>query len=517
MEFTLFGKRIIIKKEWKTAVVATWVIGLMAHAYRFFNFLPIWDSMFNFQGVGDTFYLGRWGLHYAGLLSSKFDLPWVNGMLSLCYISLTMILIVELFEMSDTLLIVLTAGVFVSFPTVVASFAYMYTADPYMLAFLLATASVYLVWRFPKRGIVVAMLCLCLSMGTYQAYVGTAVILVLLLIVKQFAFEHINFMQAVRRDWKYPVMLVGGAVLYFLAQKIFMVRLNYELSSYQGVNAMGVMSFGEYKQALKRSVLQFLELLGLKDGFDRQIYTEIHFLLLGLFAALSLYFVIKKKLYQKPLELAASVAAVCLLPVGAFLINFTSPYVTYHTLMEMGVCFFYLLLLLLLQQLNGKERVERFLRGCGIAAVCLLLYHNVVNSNIAYYHLNLSYHKSYAIAANLLDRMENLSEFGAVTTKVAIIGDYDAETMDLPALKPDIVGISNQSFLNVPYHYVSLWNYCFGVQTCVATAEELEAVRASEEFYNMPLYPAKESVRYFEAREYNGSYIDSMIVIRMPE
>ena len=43
-------------------------------------------------------------------------------------------------------MIVLCAAIFVSFPTVVSSFAYMYTADAYLLAFLLATLAVYLTW-----------------------------------------------------------------------------------------------------------------------------------------------------------------------------------------------------------------------------------------------------------------------------------------------------------------------------------------------------------------------------------
>lgn len=517
MEIALFGKKYSIKSEWKTAFIATWVIGLLAHAYRFFNFLPIWDSMFNFQGIGDTFFLGRWGLPYAGIISSNFDLPWLNGALSLLYISITMILMIELFQINNKLLIVLTSGIFVSFPTVVASFAYMYTADAYMLAFLLATAAVYLIRRFPKWGIFPAMICLCFSMGIYQAYVGTAIILILLLIIKQYIFERMDFAEAVKRDWQYPVMLIGGAVLYFLVQKVFMAKLHYELIGYQGVNSMGIMSPGEYKEALKRSIRQFLELLGLRRGLLRQTYTEINLLIILFLVIFALYYVIKKQVYRKPLALAAAVIAALLMPVGAYLINFTTPHVSYHTLMEMGVCFIYLLLILLVHQLEKSDKVQKWMRLCGIAALCFLLYYNVINSNVAYYHLNLSYHKSYAIAENILDRMEEIQEFQTLTTKVAIIGDYDAETDGLSPIQPSIVGISNQSFLNVPFHYVNFWNYCFGVQTCVASEEEIEVIKKSEEFYNMPVYPAKGSVRYVEGRIVDGVTADNMIVIRLPE
>ena len=36
----------------KITFLATWIGGMLAHAYRFFNFLPSWDSMYNFAGTG---------------------------------------------------------------------------------------------------------------------------------------------------------------------------------------------------------------------------------------------------------------------------------------------------------------------------------------------------------------------------------------------------------------------------------------------------------------------------------
>ena len=83
--------------------ITTWIVGLLAHAYRFFNFLPIWDSIYNFTGVGSTYTLGRWFLGYAGLITSMFDLPWVNGAFSLFYISIVVILLTEMFEIKNHL------------------------------------------------------------------------------------------------------------------------------------------------------------------------------------------------------------------------------------------------------------------------------------------------------------------------------------------------------------------------------------------------------------------------------
>ena len=99
--FTIGKKKIVLKEEWMVGFITTWIVGLLAHAYRFFNFLPIWDSIYNFTGVGSTYTLGRWFLGYAGLITSMFDLPWVNGAFSLFYISIVVILLTEMFEIKN--------------------------------------------------------------------------------------------------------------------------------------------------------------------------------------------------------------------------------------------------------------------------------------------------------------------------------------------------------------------------------------------------------------------------------
>lgn len=86
-------------------------------------------------------------------------MPWVNGALSLLYISLASILLVELFELQECASCVLLALLIVSFPTVTASFAFMFTADGYMMAFLMAVLGIYLTWRY-RYGIFPGIICI---------------------------------------------------------------------------------------------------------------------------------------------------------------------------------------------------------------------------------------------------------------------------------------------------------------------------------------------------------------------
>lgn len=97
-EIQIGNRTITVQREWITGFLATWILGLLAHAYRFFNFLPTWDSMFNFKGTGATFYSGRCFLGFFSGLSSEYDMPWVNGALSLFYISIVVVLLIDMFQ-----------------------------------------------------------------------------------------------------------------------------------------------------------------------------------------------------------------------------------------------------------------------------------------------------------------------------------------------------------------------------------------------------------------------------------
>ena len=466
--FTIGKKKIVLKEEWMVGFITTWIVGLLAHAYRFFNFLPIWDSIYNFTGVGSTYTLGRWFLGYAGLITSMFDLPWVNGAFSLFYISIVVILLTEMFEIKNKGMIVLCAAIFVSFPTVVSSFAYM---------------------------------------GIYQAYATVAIVLVLLYIIRQFVIEKLDFLEAVRKDLKYLGMLVGGAVLYAVILKITLIRYNITLPGYQGIGALGIMSLGQYKAALQKTLYHFRLILGMEHGVEKHVYSLLNAAALLLIGLILIYLLVRNQVYKKKMSMLASIAAVCLIPVGAYFINFTSPDVQYYTLMEMAVCLIYLLMIIMLLQLDWKTWISKILKGCGIFVLCGLVYYNVINCNIAYFNMNLSYHKSISIAEDVLQRIEQMDEFQNQHDKVVIMGDYNCATENLQIMMPSIMGISNDSFLNDSYHYTIIWNYCFGVQMEQASYDEMMEIVETDEYKNMSVYPLKGCVEY----------INGIIVVKMQE
>lgn len=493
-EIKIGTKTIKVKREWKIGFFAVWIIGMLAHAYRFFNFLPTWDSMFNFKGTGATFYSGRCFLGFFSGLSSQYDMPWVNGAFSLFYISLLVVMLIDMFEIKSTLGCILMAGLIVSFPTTTSTFAYMFTADGYMAAFLLSVLGVYLTYK-AKYGILPGIVCIGLSMGTYQAYISVTLVVILLIVIKDLLLEKKEFRQMFFEDWKYLALVLGGAVFYKVVDSLINAYYGIELTSYQGIGSMGILTLEQYIEAFRKTFKGLSDIWYLKAGLlHGNAYACVNFAVILCIAAATVALIVKNKVYKNIAGAVTAFLAAAFLPIAAFSVNFVSADVSYHTLMEMGVCFVYVLLLLYIERGKWEHKLEKLGRLGAIAALAGLVYYNTLNANIAYNSMNLSYQKSYAVCSNILDRIQNLDEYPQVT-KVATIGTYHARSGGIDDLRPSIMGVSQDVYLMGDYHYISMWNYCFGLSFQLTTGEEKQAIVQTDEYEEMAVYPAKDSVR----------------------
>lgn len=493
-EIQIGNRTITVQREWITGFLATWILGLLAHAYRFFNFLPTWDSMFNFKGTGATFYSGRCFLGFFSGLSSEYDMPWVNGALSLFYISIVVVLLIDMFQVKSRLSCILVAGLIVSFPTTTSTFAYMFTADGYMAAFLLSVLGVYLTYKI-KHGIWAGIVCIGLSMGTYQAYISVTLVVIMMIVIMDMMFEGKSFKQMFLDDWKYLILVLGGAIFYKVVDSIINAYYGITLTSYQGIGSMGILTLGQYKQALHKTLSCLADLWYLKTGIqEANHYAYANLIVILFVAATTVFLVIKNRVYKDIPGVIVTFLAAGLLPVVAFAVNFVSADVTYHTLMEMAVCFVYILLLLYIERGKWEKKAGKLWKTAGLLALVYLVYYNTINANLAYNSMNLSYQKSYAVCGNILDRIQDLDEYPQ-TAKVAMMGTYHAYSGGVEDLHPDIMGVSQDIYLEGDYHYIAMWNYCFGLGFALTSGEEKDAIRATEEYQNMAVYPAKGSVR----------------------
>lgn len=497
--------KITMKRTWILAAITTWVCGLLAHAYRFFNLMPTWDSMYNYKGTGATVTSGRWFLEIIGKLSTEYDLTWVNGAFSLFFISAAMILLVELLELKKDVSVILTAALFVTFPTVTSSFALMFTADCYMFAFALSVLAMFLAFRY-KKGFLIGALCVCVAMGTYQAYLSVVMMTFLVVVLKHLLLDRKTWTEVLSGDYKAGIAIVAGAVLNSIMSSLSVWLEGVELSAYQGINSMGFLSGRGYLEALLKTWESLMHILGLNVEDMGQMYSWLNLLVLIFLFGITLLLVIKNKMYKKWLELIMSGLVCVALPICSYIIYFVSEQTFYHTLMEMGVCFLYLILVVYFESDIWKTKGLRIVKGVGMIVLVLIVYSNTMNANRAYFNMQLSYEKSYALAMSILEEIDSL-DATQMTNKVAIMGRRYVGDEGLGALSPEIYGASNDVFLKGTDHYIALWRNNFGRYFSAASAEELTKIYESELYKDMQVYPYDNSV----------TVIEGVIVVKLSE
>lgn len=517
-----------IRKNWKTAFFSAFFLGLLVHIYKFTNLLPNHDSLFNFYSTQNMVASGRWLLGIACSFSSYFDLPWINGMLSLLFMGLTAAAVAEVFQMKNPCLIVLCSGLLVAFPAITATMAYEFTADGYMIAMFLAALSVcltrmeYLEKKHWKR-MVFSGICICLSCGIYQAYVSFAFVLA----VCYFMTELLENRRKEKQYWKWiglQIVIYGAALIcYYLIWKGTLHALQIPASSYLGIDKAGVMTGKQLVYAvidvIRVFIRFFLEWNIVKYGIT--VYSALNilflaFFVLGLFQAVRLSPCRKKKSHI--LLLLLSVVS---LPFGCYVWRLTSPIVTYRVIMLQSMSILYIFVAVIYDRWlsSGRKKLQ------GNAALMLLtaiVFQNAVAANMSYAFMDACYEKTYADAVELTTRVHLLDD--GTIRYVALCGSLDKWTqedffdpaklrnlgawkhMDKTILTPQFLYlytdfdlsyyrendmeypiVENEPNIPAPYN----WEFRFPA----LSAQQCLALEQTEEVRQMPIWPARDSVQ----------------------
>jgi hypothetical protein len=168
-----------ILPQWKVCFLSALVIGLLAHLYKITGWLPNWDSLVFRYDPQNMLGLGRWFLPVVCSFSSFYDLPFLNGIISILFHALGAVCICKILKVENKITAALIGALIVSFPTVTSVLMYNYVADGYSIAFFMSTlAAVFMTNKKPNY--IAAALLIALSSGIYQAYLTVTVMLILL-------------------------------------------------------------------------------------------------------------------------------------------------------------------------------------------------------------------------------------------------------------------------------------------------------------------------------------------------
>lgn len=481
-----------IPKRMEVTFLLSFVIGLLIHLFVIVNEFLNHDNLFNLYSYNSSSGSGRFTLKFFKGITSYFDVHYINGVLSIVFLAITIALLVELFQLTSKWAIIPFAIIYLSYPTVSGTFAYMFTSHAYFLAALLTVISIYLCFKLKKKwvAIIIGALLMYLALGTYQINIAYGSTLVVLLLINQLILnKKIEISSYVS---SFTTHLIG-LVAYVLHFKIYQ-KVN-GLLDYNGISNSGKINLETIKEA-NSNVFEDIKFYFF-NGFDFERLFEIlnaSYLVL-FFILLITICIIKKTPISK---IVLSIIAICTIPYTLYLIFFISPDVVYHLIMKQHFALIYIVGISFFQVLIPYKNY--FSQGLSIFVLIFLLltgYNQVLISNIYYEKLSDLNRATYSLMTRITYDIQHVPGYNT-DYKFYIHGNPSINNISVPRrydlFTPSNVGVGSR----IVYDHASAAMYIQNEIGLPNLPVEAFAERHKEELSKMAVYPAEGSVKIID-------------------
>lgn len=490
------------------------VLGLAVHLYMFANKLTNHDDTCHLLLADYGTASGRWLLTDVMRLDGPFSVPWLIGLLSVLCLAGTACFTVSLLRIRRPLGCIVTAAVLVSFPTVMATFTYMFSADAYFLSLLLAAFSAWSAARLGWWGSALGVVALTLSMGIYQSYFPVAAALMVGALLFETLDGERSFRELILKGIRLATVLAAAMVIYMIIVRF--TSRDMELVDYMGISSMGKLSLRDLPQLILKSYGKYVTFYLYNDTQCHFGFLPIAFTLTALVTiALEVLVLLRRRL--GPARTVLAVLLVVIYPLAGNLIYIMVPGGGIHALMIYGMA------LLLPAPVALAEYAEPVLREDGAAvfhglaswiillSISLTAFSYAVMDNTAYLQIDLSMRQCTAYSNRLLERVEACEGY-VPGMPVVLVGSTipDASLEPTPEFNAiQLTGVFDQKAFRTSYSYDRFLRYFLGFSGPVYLGTSQEALNfgATDQVQAMPLYPQTGSVQL----------IDGCVVVKLNE
>ena len=490
-----------IQKNWKIALISTFVIGMIVHIYKFTNTLLGHDSVYNFYSDQNIVGSGRCFLSLACGISSYFDLPWINGLLSIIYISLTSVIIVEIFQIKNPVAIIISGGLLVTFPGITETLFFGFTADGYMLAMLLAALSVYFSRIQEKRiyMLILSGVCLCLSCGIYQSYVSFALICA----VCYFVYEMMENKYSNKEYFKWirnqVIIYILALAVYYIIWKLCLFVQGVEANDYQGISDVGKIDISAIPQGISNTITTivtfFLEWNILEH--DITLYAILNIVFIIFFIVGLIIAFVKSQIIKRKLQFILAIICLIICVPASCIWYFVSSDVGYRPMMLVSLCIIYIFAVFLFNRWNNAK-----LSNIACVLFSIIIFNFSLMANISYYYLDKENEKSFSMGTEMMIRIHEYESKYEINN-IAIVGERTELTdirknSEVSYRVPLLMSLIETDLLFDRNHIMNYLKYVHGLDLESLSFEKLETLTNSEEVKKMSVWPSLDSLKVID-------------------
>ncbi len=240
--------------------------GIVAHGMAMFNKFSYHDDVPWFNGVGETYGLGRWALGAFGTLTEKilmgrnYSLPVFNGLLTIAAICFMACIICHAFRIEDTAVMIGLTGVMVCFPAVTNIFVYVFTAPYYYIGALLGLIGA---WYYHKNknipSFIVCSVLMAVSTGLYQSNITINLMILLMFMLDDVYMSDMTFREYFILTAKNAGMCAAFMAEYFGINAIFLLVTGQDMYDYKGVSTFGSTDIAGYIMRIVTAYKRFIK------------------------------------------------------------------------------------------------------------------------------------------------------------------------------------------------------------------------------------------------------------------
>ncbi len=501
-------------------LAATFAFGLAAHAYRFLNLDFHHDSLEILEDAAWQIGLGRFMQPVYWKLRGDLTPPWLLGLLFLLWMSIGNYLVMRLLRFRSLTFVALLCAVLTTNLTISLSAAsYLSWLDVYGLAYLLAVGAACVTVRY-RRGFLLAWPLLLLSLHLYQGYFNVAVILLMIVFVRD-ALDGRDGKDLFLRAVKYVAALFGGVFLYYLsllvAQSLFGITLT---DAYNGVS--DILSRKDFLSAeiFIQTCAELLNFLLYPPTPLSKAVLLVN-LILGALAVWGIVCTARDRRMKAPAMLLM-VLCILLMPLGVNLTCLASSGVSTN-LTRYAFYFYYVFTALMLEYglslkkpwvplaklWRGRWRV--LLRACAVCLLTATVFSQIVHANQIYLRQALEWESSLSIATRITYDIEKTEGYVPGQTPVLFLGTLRDSALTrsregFEHIMGTWVGYTSYIFTyNRTYDFFFRHVLAYNIQIVNLSSPEGEKISASPEVAAMPAYPAEGSCKI----------VDGVLVVKL--
>lgn len=404
-------KKLLNKKN-QSIIIFTFILLFLIHLPLMTKNIISADILLNnyfYNGYSWEISLGRFGLYIVGIIKSFITIPHIDLIISYILISITAVLIIDLFKVKDKIKIILIILVITLNPITSATLLFYYCSIGYTLALLSSTLAIYLYKNIKNKylKILFPTTLIIIALSMYQAYLS----LIVTLFIVYLLFEILNKkdIKDIKDTLKYLLVIILGIIIYFIIMKLSLLVFHINMSNYSNANSTDIKILLNIPQKIIDSYKLFYQFYFtnniIKNTF---IHNDIINLLIIIIILIELiYKTVKNKL--STINKLLILLIILLIPIALNSVIFVISDTKLQLLMASSYLLIPIIMILFIE--NSKKNIS-------LLILILLFRNNIIQTQSTYLTLENTFNKyNLVISTAIKENINNLDKSYALIGK----------------------------------------------------------------------------------------------------